>query len=122
VQNTTCSVAVIPTCDQVTELNELAELTTLHKTLNVIIYVTYHHNESEVAIAAIGGVEAVVKTMKTFPKCQDLLEGTCGALRNLASCSIGKANAIECGGIEVFIAAVKNHLDLWYVKTLAGLW
>jgi hypothetical protein len=101
----------IPECDQVTKLNQLTELKTLRQSLTVITNLTYHHNESEVGIAAIGGVEAVVKIMKTFPKCQTLQERACGALTNLTSCSIGKANAIECGGIEVVIAAVKNHLD-----------
>jgi hypothetical protein len=47
------------------ELNELAELTTLHNTLGVIINLI-PHNESRDDITAFGGVEAVVKVMKTF--------------------------------------------------------
>jgi hypothetical protein len=99
-----------PVCNQVSELNELAELTTLHKTLKVITDLTFGSERSEVFIAAIGGVEAVVKVMKTFPKCQPLQEYACRTLLNLAYCSIGKAKAIESGGIEVLLAAVNNHL------------
>jgi uncharacterized pyridoxal phosphate-containing UPF0001 family protein len=87
----------IMACDHVTELDTLAELTTLHNTLNVIITLTYQHDESKVGISAIGGVEAVVKVMQTFPKCQTLQERVCGALLNLAYCSIGKTIAIESG-------------------------
>jgi hypothetical protein len=98
------------TCDQVTELNELAELMTLRKTFEVIIILTFYHKKSQAGIAAIGGVEAVVKVMKAFPKCQALQEGACGALRNLACCSIGKRKVVETGGIKVILAAVNNHL------------
>jgi hypothetical protein len=100
-------------CNQVTKLNELAELTTLDKTLDVIIRLTFQHYESKVGIAAIGGVEAAVKVMKTFPKCQVLQERACTALTNLSwcSCSIGKAKAIESGGIQVLLAAINNHLN-----------
>jgi hypothetical protein len=101
----------ISACDQVTELNELAELTTLYKTLDVIINLTFQHVESRVGISAIGGLEAVVKVMKTFPKCQRLQDYACQALRNLACNNVtGKANAIEAGGIEVILAAINNHL------------
>jgi sirohydrochlorin ferrochelatase len=100
----------IPACDQVTKLNELAELETLYKALSVIIGLTFQHDESRVAIAAIGGVEVVVEVMKTFPTCETLQECACCALRNLAYCSIGKTNAIESGRIKVLLAAIDNHL------------
>jgi hypothetical protein len=101
----------IPASDQVTELNQLAELTTLHKVLDLITRLTFRHDESRFGIAAIGGVEAVVKVMKMFPKCQALQEGACGALVNLTFCNLGQAKAIESGGIEVLLAAVNNHLN-----------
>jgi hypothetical protein len=104
------AIARIPACNQVTELNEVAELKTLHKACTVIIRLTFLHDESRVGISAIGGVEAVVKVMKTFPKCQALQECACGALRNLACCSVGIANAIESGGIQDILAAINNHL------------
>jgi hypothetical protein len=37
--------------------------------LHVIITLTFNHRESK-AVAAIGGVEEVVKAMKTFPDCK----------------------------------------------------
>ena len=104
------AIAMIPSCDQVTELWELTELATLYKTLNVIIILTFQHDESRVAIAAIGGVEAIVKAMNTFPKCHALQERACGALRNLACCGLGKKKVAEKGGIEVLLAAINNHL------------
>jgi hypothetical protein len=104
------AIAKIPACDQITELNELTELTTLDKTLDAITNLTLQHNESKVGIAMIGGVEAVVKVMKTFPKCQALQERACYSLANFACCSIGVENAIESGGIELLLAAVNNHL------------
>jgi hypothetical protein len=100
----------IPACDQVTGLNDIAELTTLRKTLIVIIRLTHEHVASRIGITAIGGVEAVFKVMKTFPKCRTLQLVACGALRNLASRSLGKANTIESGGIEAVLAVVSNHL------------
>jgi hypothetical protein len=96
----------VPVCAQATELNEL---TTLHKTLNVIIILTFQHDESRVGISAIGGVEQVVKIMKTFPECQALQGRACAALRNLAGCSIGTEKAIESSGIEVLLATINNH-------------
>jgi hypothetical protein len=100
-----------PACDQITELNELAELTTLNKMLYVTTSLTFRNDESMVAIPAIGGVEAVVKAMQTFPKCQELQWRACEALVNLACCSIGKTKAIESCGIEVILAAVNIHLN-----------
>jgi hypothetical protein len=61
------TLAILPACDKVTELNELAELKTLYKTLDVIIGMTFQHDESKVGITALNGVESVVKIMKTFP-------------------------------------------------------
>jgi hypothetical protein len=98
----------IPACDQVTELNEFAELTSLRKTFGVIM--TFRHEESSAGIALIGGVEAVVKVMQTFPKCQALQTSACRALTCLATCNIGAVKAIESGGIEVVLAAINNHL------------
>jgi hypothetical protein len=96
----------IPACDQVTELIELAELAILNETLIVIIYLTLQHKESRDGITAIGGVKAVVKVMKTFPKCRTLQEAACASLVSLT----GDKKAIESGGIEVLLAVLTNHL------------
>jgi hypothetical protein len=67
---------------------------------------------SRVGITAIGGVEAVVKVMRTFPKCHDLQKCATIALCNLVhNNSIGKNKAVESGGLEVLLAAVNNDLD-----------
>jgi hypothetical protein len=106
------SIDSIPACDQVTDLNALAELTTLHKTLRAVTKLTLRHDASKVGIAAIGGVEALVKIMKTFPKCQALQVRACVALLNvMCNNTTGKKKAIESGGIEVVLAAINNHLD-----------
>jgi hypothetical protein len=97
--------------DQVTEVNELAELTTLHKALHIMIRLTHHLDESKVGIAIIGGVEAVVKAMKTFPKCKELQEFACILLLNLTCCCIGKKRIVEADGMEYLLAAIKSHLN-----------
>eukprot|EP00527_Entomoneis_sp_CCMP2396_P004132 CAMPEP_0198155220 /NCGR_PEP_ID=MMETSP1443-20131203/69021_1 /TAXON_ID=186043 /ORGANISM="Entomoneis sp., Strain CCMP2396" /LENGTH=370 /DNA_ID=CAMNT_0043821961 /DNA_START=31 /DNA_END=1143 /DNA_ORIENTATION=+ len=105
------AIDIIPACDQVAELNELAELTTLKNTLYVIISLTFQHDESRDGISAIGGVEAVVKIMKTFPKCQQLQKCAIDTLGNLAACGIGKKKVVESGGIEVLLSAVTNNFN-----------
>jgi hypothetical protein len=101
----------IPQCDQVTESNELPELRTLCKTLCVITNVSFYTERVRVAMVTVGGVEAVVKVMKTFPKCQALQWRGCGALLNLTPNNYtGKAKVIESNGIEVLLAAINNHL------------
>jgi hypothetical protein len=103
---------IIPACDQVTEMNELDELKTLHEAFSVIMRLTFQHDESRFGIAAIGGVEAVVKVMKTFPRCQALQERACAVLGNLATCNLGKKNAVKSGGLlQLLLAAINNHLD-----------
>jgi hypothetical protein len=97
--------------DQVIDVNELVEVTTLHKTLHILIRLTHHLDESKVGIAAIGGAEAVVEVMKTFPKCQALQEFACILILNLACCSIGKKRIVESDGMEYILAAINNHLD-----------
>jgi hypothetical protein len=101
----------IPAREQVAKLNELAlaELTTLGKSLCVIVNLTYMHDVSKVGITAVGGVEAVVEVMKTLPKCQPLQRVACIVLRNFTLCNIGKKKVVETGGIEVLLAALHNH-------------
>lgn len=84
-----------PMWDQVTGLDESAEVTTIHKTLHIMIRSTHHLDESKVGISAIGGVEAVVRIMKTFPKCPALQEYAYYLLHNLACCSVGKNRIVE---------------------------
>jgi hypothetical protein len=109
----------MPACDQVTELNAFDELRTLGTSLNVIFSLTSYHNESRVGISSVGGVEAIVKAMKAFPKCLDLQASSCVVLHNLSRCNIGKKNAVESSGLQLLLAAVNNHLDsvnvCWYV-------
>jgi hypothetical protein len=102
-------IARTPACDQVSDLNEIAELETLDESLGAIVSLTYHLDES--TVVAIGGVEAVVTVMKTFPKCQVLQRSACLALGNLACCRIGKKKAVASGGLQLLLAAVNNHLD-----------
>jgi hypothetical protein len=109
----------IPVCAKVVELNELAELTTLYKTIAVTTNLTFCHHKGRAGITANGGVEAVVKAMKTFPKCQVLQECACAALGNLAYSNVtGKKQAIESGGIEVLLAALKKKKALGFSQSL----
>jgi hypothetical protein len=61
-------------CDRVTELNERAELTTLSKTLIVLISWTSLHDESKVGINAIGGVEAIFRVLLSLTDMSVALE------------------------------------------------
>jgi hypothetical protein len=104
----------IPACYQVTNLCPIPELKSLYKTLSVITKLTFHYDESTTfGFTFYGGVEALIKVMKTFSKCQKLQDRAAGALVNLVSCSnvTGIAIAIKSGGIQVLLAAINNHLS-----------
>jgi hypothetical protein len=57
----------IPACDQVTGLNEFAELTTPYNTLVVIFRLSFQHDASRVGALPQLVVCTVVKVMETFP-------------------------------------------------------
>jgi hypothetical protein len=104
----------IPACYQVTDLCSIPALKSLYKTLSVITKLTFHYDESTTfGFTFYGGVEALIKVMKTFSKCQKLQDRAAGALVNLVSCSnvTGIAKAIKSGGIQVLLAAINNHLS-----------
>jgi hypothetical protein len=111
----------LPACGRVTKLYPLAELMTLRKTLHIIICLTHHLDECKVGITAIGGVEAVVKAMRTFPQCLTLQEFACNVILNLACCSIFKKQAAERDAIEVLLAAINNHFGSAYICERACL-
>jgi hypothetical protein len=106
------AIARIPACNQITELNEVAELTTIDMTFSVIINFinwTVDNDVSRDGIAAIGGVEAIFRVMKTFPECRALQEHACPALFSLISRNeTGQKKAIESGGCFVFVHLMKN--------------
>jgi hypothetical protein len=108
-----CKKAVrkFPDPSQVMEVDKV-ELYILEKSLDVITELTYHIHECGSAMSAVGGVEAVIAVMKTFPKCQALHESACYVLVNLTwSCNIGTDNAVASVGFEVLLDAVNYHLD-----------
>jgi hypothetical protein len=59
----------------------------------------------------VGGVEAVIKAMKAFPKCCKIQEFACILVLNLACCKIGKRRIIEADGMEYVLASINNHLN-----------
>ena len=106
--------------DQVTLVDGVIELETLDRTLDVIINLTFQNETSRSSISAIGGVEVIVKVMKTLPKCRQLQWSACHALRNLTmmaysgnSCNmnIGKKRLLQEEGIQLLLATVNKHLD-----------
>jgi hypothetical protein len=105
--------------DPATELNELAELTTLQKSLHVISSLTRTHDESRVGISSVGGVEAIFKVLQTFPMCEGLHWPGYAVIDNLTCCSIGRKKALACGGLQALLAAANNHLDSQDVCILA---
>jgi hypothetical protein len=96
--------------DHVTELSELAELQTLFQSLHVITNLTVHHDDSKVGISSVGGVQAILKCMKTLPKCAALQVKACHVLLSLTCCSIGKKKALEAGGVAIILDAVNHHI------------
>jgi hypothetical protein len=82
----------------------------LQESLDLIDDLTYKHDVSRAGITAVGGVEAVIEVMNTFPKLQELQRTACSVLRNLARCNIGKEKAAESDGIKALFAAVNNNL------------
>jgi hypothetical protein len=102
----------LPSCGQVTELHELPELKTIEMTLHVITRLTRYSEMGKFGMVAVGGVEAVVKAMKTFPKCHALQRRLCSALNNFACFNATwKKQAIGSCGIELLLAVVNNHLN-----------
>jgi flagellin-specific chaperone FliS len=86
------------------------ELRILQKSIILIAKLTYHNGAMRAGISAIGGVEAILEVMKTFPKCKALQKSACYVLANLTECKIGKKKAVESGGFEILLAAVNNHM------------
>jgi hypothetical protein len=72
---------------------------------------TYQHYDSKVGITAIGGVEAVVQVMATFPACRQLQLVAADVLGNLTCCDSGEKNAVKADGIKFLLAAASNHLN-----------
>jgi hypothetical protein len=101
----------VPGCDQVTNLRELPNLKTLRDALLVIDHLIRTHRESRVGISSVGGVETVVKIMKTFPKCEEMQWVACAALGILTRCNLGTKKAAETDAMEVLVATVNNHLN-----------
>jgi hypothetical protein len=104
-------IARIPAPDffKVTATGDLPELETIDKSLEIILSLTYHLGGK--TVASIGGVEAVVKAMRTFSNCPKLQDTACCVLGNLLFCSIGQKKALESGAMEVALDALDTHLD-----------
>jgi hypothetical protein len=96
-------------CNQVKEWCAVAKLTTLLKTLYVITNLTFQHKESQVGITAVGGMEAVVKVMKTFPKCQILQRSACGVLANLTYRNVTATKQVK--GPDGFAVVLLELMD-----------
>lgn len=114
--------ANIPACDRVKRVNDYADLKPLNAAIDVIVLLAHRHYNGSVTIGSVVGVEAVVKVMKTFPKCLTLQETACSALRNLTYCNLGQKKALEAGQtIDLLLAALKNHLASPYLCVQAVL-
>jgi hypothetical protein len=98
---------------QVSEVTEAEELHTLFQSLCVISSLAAGNDESKAKISLVGGaVKAVVKVMKSFPKCHDLQMVSCCTLGNLTYSDIGAKEAVEADAMVVLLKAANNHLDI----------
>jgi hypothetical protein len=93
--------------DQVTKLSKRPEL---FQSLDVITNLTVQHDDSKIGISSVGGVEAILKVMKTLPTCEILLVKASHTLLSLTSCSIGKKKASEAGAVAIVLNVVKHHM------------
>ena len=67
-------------------------------------------NYNKAVICSMGGVEAVIQAMQTFPDATGLQECGCLVLGNLACDSPGLALTVEqAGGIEQILQAAQHH-------------
>jgi len=61
------------------------------------------------AVAAAGGIEAVVSAMTAHREDAAVQEQGAGALQSLAADALGRARAVGAGGVEAIVDAIRAH-------------
>jgi hypothetical protein len=103
------AIEIIPVRNQVNDFHLQVATGRLSRAFIIISNMTHVHPMSMHSINSIGGVEVLVKTMKTFPKHPWLQLRACNALCNLTACPVGRERAHEAGAIEVLLTTIKSY-------------
>jgi hypothetical protein len=110
------AIEVIPLRNQVNEFHLQVVKGRLNKAFIIISNMTHGHPMSRFGINSFGGVEELVKVMKTFPKHHPWLQlRVCNALCNLTACPVGRKRADEVGAIEVLLTTIKSYPGNKYI-------
>jgi len=105
--------AIVQRCQQVSSLQQqeqtsLFEVRPPEEECYLLAYWALVDNYNKAVICSMGGVEAVVRAMQTFPNSTGLQECGCLVLGNL--CKNGPCQAIErAGGVESILRAAQRH-------------
>jgi hypothetical protein len=109
------AIEIIPLRNQVNDSHLRVITGRLNRACIIISNMTYAYPKSRYGINSIGGVEVLVKVMKTFPKHPWLQLRACNALCNLTACPVGRGRAGKVGAIEVLLTTIKSHPENKYI-------
>jgi hypothetical protein len=105
------AIEIIPLRNQVNDSHLRVITGRLNRACIIISNMTYAYPKSRYGINSIGGVEVLVKVMKTFPKHPWLQLRACNALCNLTACPVGRRRAEKAGAIKVLLTTIKSYPD-----------
>jgi len=71
-----------------------------------------HNDDNQVKIAALGGIQAILKAMGAHADNAEVQEEACGALKSLAANSANKVKIATLGGVEAIHNAMGAHPDV----------
>jgi hypothetical protein len=106
----------IPLRNQLNDFRLRVATGRLSKAFIIISNMTHRYPRSMSDFNSIGGVEVLVKVMKTFPKHHPWVQlRACNALCNLTACPVGRKRADEAGAIEVLLTTIKSYPGNKYI-------
>jgi hypothetical protein len=104
------AITTIPLRNQPNDFRWRVATGRLSKAFIIISNMTHGCRRSMNGINSNGGVEVLVKVLKTFRKHHPWLQlRACNALCNLTACPIGRKRADEAGAIEVLLTTIKSY-------------
>jgi hypothetical protein len=110
------AIKTIPLRNQLNDFRLRVATGRLSKAFIIISNMTHEYPRSMSDINSIGGVEVLVKAMKTLPKHHPWVQvRACNALCNLTACPIGRKRADEAGAIEVLLTTIKSYPGNKYI-------
>jgi hypothetical protein len=84
------------------------------------------NEKNRVAIAATGGIDAILLAMQRHASNADVQENGCGALMNLSVNGNNQALIAAAGGMDAILLAMQSHVSNAYVQKMVvecfGTW